>query len=147
MTNLIYKTKVSSHTRTHQYAAAAIAHAGARLLRPTISPPSPSCRRQAEGSPAHVVCSPSSRCRRTAKHASRWWSRVYARNLRRGGRARAPARRRGGTSVSLSSLPARRRHAWWLSRRKAVARALSPQTGCGRGIYLRDLELHMDPAI
>ena len=45
MTNLIYKTKVSSHTRTHQYAAAAVAHAGARLLRPTISRPSPLCRR------------------------------------------------------------------------------------------------------
>ena len=37
--------KLSSHTRTHQYAAAAIAHAGARLLRPTISRPSPPCRR------------------------------------------------------------------------------------------------------
>ena len=31
--------------RTHQYAAAAVAHAGARLLRPTISRPSPPCRR------------------------------------------------------------------------------------------------------
>ena len=30
--------------RTHQYAAA-VAHAGARLLRPTISRPSPPCRR------------------------------------------------------------------------------------------------------
>ena len=28
-----------------------------------------------------------------------------------------------------------------------VARASSPQTGCGRGIYLRDLECHVDPAI
>ena len=45
MTNLIYKTKVSSHTHTHQYAAATVAHAGARLLRPTISRPSPPCRR------------------------------------------------------------------------------------------------------
>ena len=31
--------------RTHQYAAAVVAHAGARLLRPTISRPSPPCRR------------------------------------------------------------------------------------------------------
>ena len=30
--------------RTHQYAVAAVAHAGARLLRPTISRPSPPCR-------------------------------------------------------------------------------------------------------
>ena len=110
-----------------------------------VSPPS-LCH-EAEGSPAHVVCSPSSRCRRAAKHASSWWSRVYARSVRRGGRARAPARRRGGTSVSLSSPPARRRRAWWLSWWKPVARASSPQTGCGRGIYLRDLECHVDPAI
>ena len=31
--------------RTHQYTAAAVAHAGARLLWPTISRPSPLCRR------------------------------------------------------------------------------------------------------
>ena len=31
--------------RTHQYAAAAVAHAGARLLRPPLSRPSPPCRR------------------------------------------------------------------------------------------------------
>ncbi len=36
---------MSSHTRTHQYAAATVAHAGTRLLRPTISRPSPPCRR------------------------------------------------------------------------------------------------------
>ena len=30
--------------RTHQYAATAVAHAGARLLRPTISRQSPPCR-------------------------------------------------------------------------------------------------------
>ena len=30
---------------THQYAAVAVAHVGARLLRPTISRPSPPCRR------------------------------------------------------------------------------------------------------
>ena len=72
---------------------------------------------------------------------------VYACSVRRGGRARAPARRRGGTSVSLSSQPARRRRAWWLSQRKPVVRVSSLQTGCRCGIYLRDLESHMDPTI
>ena len=102
---------------------------------------------EAKGSPAHVVCSPSSRCRRAAKHASSWWSRVYARIVRRGGRAPAPACWQGSTSVPLSSPPARRRCAWWLSQRKLVARVLILQTGCGCGIYLRDLECHVDPAI
>ena len=41
----MFKTKVRSHTRTHQYAAAAVAHADACLLRPTIFRPSPPCRR------------------------------------------------------------------------------------------------------
>ena len=148
MTNLIYKTKVSSHTRTHQYAAAAVAHAGARLLRPTISRPSPPCRRHpCAMKPKARPLTSSAVPPRDAAALPSTRAAGGARSVQRGGRARAPARWRGGTSVSLSSPPARRRRAWWLSRRKPVARASSPQTGCGRGIYLRDLECHVDPAI
>jgi len=132
-------------------AATAVAHAGARLLQSTISRPSPlCCRHPCAMKPKDRPLTPSAvppRDAAAAKHTSSWWSRVYARSVQREGRARAPACRRGGTSMSLSSPPVRRRRAGWLSQRKPVAHASSPQTGCGRGIYLRDLECHVDPAI
>ena len=137
--------------RTHQYDDV-IAYAGARLLRPTISRPSPPCRRHPCAMkpkarplmsfavpPCHAAALPSTRAAGGAASMHATYEEEDERVLQHAGKEELACH------CHLRPLGGGAHGGCRGGSRSRTRRAR--KTRCGRGIYLRDLECHVDPAI